>query len=238
MYNLYEYLSRDTIIFDAVIGIVSALKQIISSKAENTGVGRLLHLYNPSSAATWVCSSGSSGGGDGDDDIRDRHRKKSIAIADSPSSRTNFVVLRFSVKDSRESGTERALGEGEGGEEGSDVMEVEEEGVFMNSKDDGVEEAVGEGVGCMKWSQHTFQELLDFQSNIVLDRSLSDDDRVSAVGRVEGVQGVGAVSEGVVEGMLNAGEEVVDKFLMQFRFAILGNSYTCLHYISMICYAV
>ena len=126
--------------------ILKALQQVLGCSAAKAGLGRLVRLYDTACRSSWIC--------------RNSEEVESGA-APSTSSSTgigasvikSYVTLRFCVEPVEDEAQESV-----------DAMDT-----------DAVLAALNHDEEAASWRYHSYQELLDFQSGIVLERDMSKD---------------------------------------------------------------
>ena len=126
--------------------ILKALQQVVGCSAAKAGLSRLVRLYDTGCRSSWICRTG---------------EEVESGAAPSTSSSTgigasvikSYVTLRFCVEPVEDEAQESV-----------DAMDT-----------DAVLAALNHDEEAASWRYHSYQELLDFQSGIVLERDMSKD---------------------------------------------------------------
>ena len=167
--------------------ILKALQQVVGSSAEKAGLSRLVRLYDTDCHSMWICRSTDAADG-------------SACAATSMggiggAAMKSSVSLRFSVE----------------------PVAVDDDGVdAVVAAMDTSDVATLDATRPETWRFHSYQELLDFQSGIVLDRNLSEDAET--------------LRDLVHDQEKSAEDVVVDTFLNQFSWIRrLGEALEKLH---------
>ena len=126
--------------------ILKALQQVVGCSAAKAGLSRLVRLYDTGCRSSWICRNG-----------------EEMESGDAPTTSgstgigasviKSYVTLRFCVEPVED--------------------EVQESADAMDT--DAVLAALNRDEGAASWRYHSYQELLDFQSGIVLERDMSKD---------------------------------------------------------------